>query len=558
MPSSKKKILVVDNHPLILRFMREHLQRQGHDVVAAEDALSALSLLRDFRPEIIFVDLIMPKITGDQFCRILRSKPELEKTYLIVLSAIAAEEQTDFTAFGADACIAKGPLARMSGHIEEVLARIDAGTLRSHLEIIGLEGVYHRQITMELLSSKRRFESILAHIAEGILEISDRGQVIFANPVAQKILGIPEEGLLAAFLRDLFPGEQRERLAEILEGEPARGIVALSAVPFGEKFLDLIFLPTIDDDGSSTLMVIRDMTGSLRMRSALRDSEEKYRLLFQEMINGFALHDIVFDSADKPCDYRFLEVNAAFESIIGLKAAEVIGKTVGEVFPEDKAVLIPKYNSLGIGQHTRFGHFFGCSGRYFELTLFRSEKSRLAVVLNDLTDRKRLEEKLHAASITDELTGLLNRRGFITMSEQQLKLAAREGNSVSLVFADFDNLKKINDELGHKAGDQVLAATAAILRKTFRESDIIGRLGGDEFAILLIGASGADSEQPVLGRLAENMRKWKGSEIIGQSELSLTCGLARMDPKARCTLDELISRADQRMYEIKRKKKELN
>jgi diguanylate cyclase (GGDEF)-like protein/PAS domain S-box-containing protein len=558
MASSKKKIMVVDNHPLILHFMLEHLKKQGHEVTAAEDALSALFLLRELRPEVIFIDLIMPKISGDQFCRILRSKPEFEKTYLVILSAIAAEEQTDFAAFGADACIAKGPLARMAGHIEEVLERIDAGSLRQEQrEIIGLDGVYHRQITLELLSSKHRFESILAHIAEGIVEVTDRGQVIYANPVALELLGLAEEQLLAASFRDLFPEEQRDRFTAIIEsGTGANGNETVRSVPHGDKFLDLAFLPVVEKNVRTTLVVIRDISTSLQMRSALKESEEKYRLLFQEMVNGFVFHEIILDGAGNPCDYRFLEVNAAFESITGMRAAEVIGKTLQEVFTRDNSALIENYHRVGVGQHTRFGHFCTFNNRYFEFTLFRSEHTRLAVVINDLTDHKRLEEKLHEASITDELTGLLNRRGFIAMSEQQLKIAAREGRSVHLLFADFDDLKKINDEMGHKEGDRSLAATAAILRQTFRESDIVGRLGGDEFAILLTGPPGANNEQSVQVRLEENMRKGNGPHRAG--ELALTCGLARFDPKAPCTLDELISRADQQMYELKRRKKEVN
>jgi diguanylate cyclase (GGDEF)-like protein len=107
-------------------------------------------------------------------------------------------------------------------------------------------------------------------------------------------------------------------------------------------------------------------------------------------------------------------------------------------------------------------------------------------VAEDITERKRMEAEIREMSLRDLLTGLYNRRGFITLAEQQLKAANRAHRPLQLTFADCDRLKWINDTLGHKEGDKALIDTAQILRQTFRESDIIARLGGDEFAILSI------------------------------------------------------------------------
>ncbi|HQF76467.1 MAG TPA: response regulator, partial [Syntrophales bacterium] len=102
----KKKILVVDNHPIILEYMSKFLGKDGHEVRTSEDGLHALDLLENWRPDIIFVDLIMPNIDGKKLCQIIRAMPEMQQTYLIILSAAAAEEQIDFRAIGANACIA--------------------------------------------------------------------------------------------------------------------------------------------------------------------------------------------------------------------------------------------------------------------------------------------------------------------------------------------------------------------------------------------------------------------------------------------------------------------
>ena len=108
----------------------------------------------------------------------------------------------------------------------------------------------------------------------------------------------------------------------------------------------------------------------------------------------------------------------------------------------------------------------------------------------DITDRRRMEEEIREMSIRDPLTGLYNRRGLFTLVEQQLKNIARtKGSLMTLTFIDIDDMKSINDTLGHDAGDKALIDTANILRQILREADIIARIGGDEFAIIATGMS---------------------------------------------------------------------
>jgi diguanylate cyclase (GGDEF)-like protein len=115
-------------------------------------------------------------------------------------------------------------------------------------------------------------------------------------------------------------------------------------------------------------------------------------------------------------------------------------------------------------------------------------------VVQDITERKRMEEEIREMSLRDPLTELYNRRGFITLAGQQLKTANRANRQMLLAFIDVDGLKKINDTLGHEEGDKALIGTAHIIRNTFRESDIIARLGGDEFAVLAIDTAELDPE----------------------------------------------------------------
>lgn len=170
--------------------------------------------------------------------------------------------------------------------------------------------------------------------------------------------------------------------------------------------------------------------------------------------------------------------------------------------------------------------------------------------LHDVTESVQLREKLNKMSFTDELTGLYNRRGFFRLAERQLKLANRDMQGMLLFFADVDDLKEINDSLGHHAGDVALRDTAAVFRDTFRETDIIARIGGDEFAILALWAR-QENTASLIARLKKNL---KAQNELGQRhyELSISIGVARYDPEKPCSIDELLARADALMYRRKR------
>ena len=115
------KVLVVDNHPLMLKFMDKMLKKDGHQVLTAEDGLSALDVLKTYRPDIMFIDRIMPNIDGEKLCKVIRSMPELKDIYLVICSAVVLEEEINYVDFGADACIAKGPFNNMTEHVHAIL-----------------------------------------------------------------------------------------------------------------------------------------------------------------------------------------------------------------------------------------------------------------------------------------------------------------------------------------------------------------------------------------------------------------------------------------------------
>jgi two-component system, cell cycle response regulator len=161
---------------------------------------------------------------------------------------------------------------------------------------------------------------------------------------------------------------------------------------------------------------------------------------------------------------------------------------------------------------------------------------------------RRNAELLASLSLVDELTQLKNRRGFFELADQALKTARRERYTMGVFFLDLDGLKRINDTLGHLAGDQALRDTAQMLRQTFRESDILGRIGGDEFVALVHVAHGIDV---LTQRLREHLREFNAARARPY-RLDVSIGTTLVTVTSDEDIEALIARADAAMYEDKR------
>jgi diguanylate cyclase (GGDEF)-like protein/PAS domain S-box-containing protein len=174
---------------------------------------------------------------------------------------------------------------------------------------------------------------------------------------------------------------------------------------------------------------------------------------------------------------------------------------------------------------------------------------RLADLFAIAVNRMRTEEELRALSLVDDLTGLYNRRGFLTLARQQIKIAHRNKREMVLIYADLDDLKWINDNLGHDEGDRAIRDISLLLKDAFRESDIIARLGGDEFVALVIDVLSGRGESLVTRVQSKidilNARTERGYY------LSVSLGHSLYNPEQPLTIAELLSEADRMMYQNK-------
>ena len=268
-----KKILVVDNHPVMLKFMTNLLEKKGHEVVTAQDGLSALDILNNYIPDIMFVDLVMPNIVGEKLCRIIRNMPGMSDLYLIILSGIAAEKKIDFAELGANACIAKGPFNKMAEHVLFALEQSDLvppGGVTDR--VIGIEDIFEREVSRELLSSRRHLERILDNMSEGILELNPEARIVYANSAAVSLIGLPEEKILSLYFVYLFNAMHRGEITALIEGagDTQNSIGEDSPLILNGKRILLNILQAKDEKQKSLIIIMNDISERKRMEAQLR------------------------------------------------------------------------------------------------------------------------------------------------------------------------------------------------------------------------------------------------------------------------------------------------
>lgn len=177
-------------------------------------------------------------------------------------------------------------------------------------------------------------------------------------------------------------------------------------------------------------------------------------------------------------------------------------------------------------------------------------------IATDITGRKEMElalkeahEKARAAALEDDLTGLRNRRAFFELGNQLLKQSRRNGSPLAIIMFDLDHFKKINDNHGHEAGDEVLRQIGRLLESNVREADIAARIGGEEFAILLADAHAVQASE-LAERLLELMQKTPVRYRDVRIRPTASFGISALHPEEP-DLKNLLARADNAMYESK-------
>lgn len=400
--------------------------------------------------------------------------------------------------------------------------------------------------------------TLVENMKDGALVFNQAGRILDLNRTMSSLLDIPQQDAIGE-LRDRVFARYPKLLAAINAGG---GLVdERGPTPVSSRLTAQVTVTPVRGYWrrfAGSLVLVQDISGLKKVESDLRDSEEKFRLLFEAAPDPILLMD---DSG------RCIDCNSAAVQLFGVTSR-------GNVLHRSLDYFSPEYQpdgELTSEKEAGIKQLALAEGTALSEWAFRHQDGSLIIVdlsiaiisikgirvqlihLRDITEKKYVEQKLREISLTDELTGLHNRRGFMTLALQQIKIADRLAQGMTLLYADLDDLKGINDTFGHLAGDQALIDAATVLKTSLRASDILARLGGDEFVGLIL-ESGGETELAVMARVQENLNAHNLLRIRPY-RLSFSIGTARYEVASPCSVEELLEAADREMYRNKLEKK---
>ncbi|MBW1972801.1 MAG: response regulator [Deltaproteobacteria bacterium] len=290
---NKRKALIVDNEKLIVKFIKKILEKEKYKVQEAYSGIEAIEKIKNDPPDIIFLDLIMPKMGGDEVCRILKKNKKYQDIPVVIISGVAIEENPNIIDVGANAYIAKGPYDTLKRNILYVLKKLekDKNFVYPSYTVLGSETLIPRTIVKELLITKHHLEAILNDISEGIVEIDQDEKIIYVNPTAKRIIGISSNNYPGAIFSTLFSRENKIIVHKVFQELIKDNKSIRKQISLVEK--EKSFLLTFNkikhlDMAETVIAIIVDQTEEKRM---MKEEIEKEKLSALMEMAATAAHE---------------------------------------------------------------------------------------------------------------------------------------------------------------------------------------------------------------------------------------------------------------------------
>ena len=424
---------------------------------------------------------------------------------------------------------------------------------------------------LALRESEDRFRSVVVALGEGVVVQDSDGRIVECNPAAEQILALPRDVVLGLTWDDerlttvhedgtLFPPDAHPAAVALRTGRSCRDVMmGLPRHRTQSRWILVNAVPLLhpgEKTPYATVVSFTDVTDLRRAVQELEDSEERFRLAFDDALAGMALIDVAPASAG-----RFLRVNPALCDFLGRPQEHLLGQALEDVtHPEDVERTGDSFAGLIAGQATsyraerRYIHASGATlWGLLSVTMVRGRDGESLYALaqvEDVTARKRAETDLVFRALHDDLTGLPNRALLLDHLDGALARAQRTEARVGVLFIDLDNFKAINDSYGHIVGDEFLKQIGERINRSLRGGDTAARIGGDEFVVLCESLTDAADA----GGVAKRIQDALAIEIPTQGQtLSATASIGIAISDDSSTPGTLLRDADSAMYVAKRR-----
>jgi PAS domain S-box-containing protein len=368
----------------------------------------------------ILLDLVLDRLLGGSdrlgWPHFILAASVLVTSYILMSRAVGARRRAE--------AVLRQARDEMESQVRERTAELQQANQALRTEVAERE-----RIEQALRTSEETARALMNASFESAVLLDAQGVVLASNEAVAQGLGVTVERLVGASSFDFFPPEVAERRRTYLDAILRSGQPAHFIDERDDRTFDNHVFPVFDADGSIIRFAVfgRDITERMRAEETLRASEEKYRLLFQNMADGFALYELLYDDQGEPADWRILEVNDAYARHTGIARERIVGRRISELFPAAIAEYLPRFAAVVATQTpSEFETYAQAVDRHQRVITFPAGGHRFAGIIVDITRRKQSEEAWR--QVQTELALDVQKRGAL---EERQRLARELHDSVS-------------------------------------------------------------------------------------------------------------------------------
>lgn len=391
----------------------------------------------------------------------------------------------------------------------------------------------------KLRESEQKNIAIINAIPDLLFIFDKDGTFIDCTTSDEGKLYVPKNMFIGKKLADILPNDIAKISSEKIQSVLKNGKLEKFEYELQGEFFDLRM---VKNNENEVLAISRNITIERKNEYDLKISENRYRTLVNEMLQGIAIYE--GNSEDEEvASYKFVGGNESHERLTNIITEKSMGKSIRDLFPQLGKESYEKLNYVVMtGKSLYYQSNFIETGLFLEVTFYSPQKLQLAVIINDITQRRQLEMKLEYLSYHDQLTGLYNRRFY---EEELIRIDNEKNLPIAIIMADVNGLKLVNDSFGHAMGDELIKKVAEILKNGCRSTDIISRIAGDEFIIFLPKTTNDEAAQ-----IVEHIKELEFKEKAGSIGISVAFGYeTKMNIDEN--INEIIKKAENNMYKIK-------